>query len=224
RKPKPFFLSYSSPKKPNPFFLSYSSPKNQDIFHISFLTFFLMASSSSTNFDDEMDEKFDQIFDRQFENLLIHHENRQEASRSKKKRAYIEKQREQGHMQLRNDYFSENPTYPSHMFRRRFRMNKLFFMRIVDRLSAEIPYFQQRRDATGRFGHSPLQKATAAIRMMAYGCPADTVDEYLRLGTFCSRNHKFIWRWVSKKTHTRRSSTTARYWRDTRISRDDRKH
>ncbi|WZZ77775.1 putative nuclease HARBI1 [Brassica napus] len=61
-------------------------------------------------------------------------------------------------------------------------MNKPLFMRIVDRLSAEIPYFQQRRDATGRFGHSPLQKATAAIRMMAYGSPADAVDEYLRLG------------------------------------------
>uniref|UniRef100_A0A0D3C4B1 DDE Tnp4 domain-containing protein n=1 Tax=Brassica oleracea var. oleracea TaxID=109376 RepID=A0A0D3C4B1_BRAOL len=60
-------------------------------------------------------------------------------------------------------------------------MNKSLFMRIVNRLSAEIPYFQQRRDATGRFGHSPLQKATTAIRMMAYGCPADAVDEYLRL-------------------------------------------
>ncbi|KAL0805842.1 hypothetical protein Bca101_098333 [Brassica carinata] len=141
-----------------------------------------MASSSSTNFDDEMDEKFDQIFHQRFQNLLICHENRQEASRSKKKRAYIERQREQGHMQLWNDYFSEDATYPSHMFRRRFRMNKPLFMRIVDRLSAEIPYFQQRRDATGRFGHSPLQKATAAIRMMAYGCPADAVDEYLRLG------------------------------------------
>ena len=55
-------------------------------------------------------------------------------------------------------------------------------MRIVDRLSAEIPYFRQRRDSAGRFGHSPLQNATAAIRMMAYGCPADAVDEYLRLG------------------------------------------
>uniref|UniRef100_A0A0D3BT37 DDE Tnp4 domain-containing protein n=1 Tax=Brassica oleracea var. oleracea TaxID=109376 RepID=A0A0D3BT37_BRAOL len=141
-----------------------------------------MASSSSTNFDDEMDEKFDQIFDQQFEKLLIHHENRQEASMSKKKRAYIERQREQGHMQLWNDYFSEDATYPSHMFRRRFRMNKPLFMRIVDRLSAKIQYFQQRRDATGRFGHSPLQKATATIRMMAYGCPTDTVDKYLRLG------------------------------------------
>ncbi|XP_033137028.1 uncharacterized protein LOC103841276 isoform X2 [Brassica rapa] len=144
-----------------------------------------MASSSSDPFE-EMDERFEQIcdqkFDQQFENLLIRYGERQEASRSKKKRAYIERDREQGHMQLWNDYFKEDSTYPSSMFRRRFRMNKPLFMRIVDRLSAEIPYFQQRRDATGRFGHSPLQKATAAIRMMAYGCPADAVDEYLRLG------------------------------------------
>ncbi|KAL0862816.1 hypothetical protein Bca101_041934 [Brassica carinata] len=55
-------------------------------------------------------------------------------------------------------------------------------MRIVDRLSAEIPYFQQRRDATGRFGHSPLQKVTTAICMIAYGGAADAFDEYLRIG------------------------------------------
>ncbi|XP_013633894.1 PREDICTED: uncharacterized protein LOC106339596 [Brassica oleracea var. oleracea] len=85
-------------------------------------------------------------------------------------------------MQLWNDYFSEDAAYLSHMFRRCFRMNKPLFMRIVDGLSAEIPYFQQRREATGRFGHSLLQKATTTIRIMAYGCPADAVDEYLRLG------------------------------------------
>ncbi|KAL0787330.1 hypothetical protein Bca101_003576 [Brassica carinata] len=141
-----------------------------------------MASSSSSYNFEEMDERFDQLFDQQFEKLLIQNENRQEASRSKKKRAYIERQREQGHIQLWNDYFSEDATYPSHMFRRRFRMNKSLFMHIVERLSAEIPYFQQRRDATGRFGLTALQKATAAIRMMAYGCAADAVDEYLRLG------------------------------------------
>ncbi|KAF8085066.1 hypothetical protein N665_0683s0008 [Sinapis alba] len=39
-------------------------------------------------------------------------------SKSKKKRAYIERQREQGHIQLWNDYFSEDATYPSQLFRR----------------------------------------------------------------------------------------------------------
>ena len=77
-------------------------------------------ASSSDNFEAMMDERLDQIFDQQFENLLIHNEDRQEAPRSKKKRAYIERQREQGHMQLWNDYFCEDTTYPSHMFRRRF--------------------------------------------------------------------------------------------------------
>ncbi|XP_033145190.1 uncharacterized protein LOC108871618 [Brassica rapa] len=38
------------------------------------------------------------------------------------------------------------------------------------------------QDATGRFGHTPLQKCTAAIRQLAYGSAADAVDEYLRIG------------------------------------------
>uniref|UniRef100_A0A0D3B0J8 Myb-like domain-containing protein n=1 Tax=Brassica oleracea var. oleracea TaxID=109376 RepID=A0A0D3B0J8_BRAOL len=56
------------------------------------------------------------------------------------------------------------------------------FMRIVYGLSQNVPFFQQRRDATRRLGLSPLQKCTAAIRMLVYGSAADAVDEYLRLG------------------------------------------
>ena len=55
-------------------------------------------------------------------------------------------------------------------------------MRIVDALSANVPFFQQRKDAIGRLGLSTLQKCTTATRMLAYGCAADAVDEYLRLG------------------------------------------
>ncbi|KAI5414550.1 hypothetical protein KIW84_040151 [Lathyrus oleraceus] len=43
-------------------------------------------------------------------------------------------------------------------------------------------YFQMRVDATGKMGLSPLQKCTSAIRMLAYGSPADLVDEYVRIG------------------------------------------
>ncbi|XP_010474396.1 PREDICTED: uncharacterized protein LOC104753911 [Camelina sativa] len=66
-------------------------------------------------------------------------------------------------------------------------MNKLLFLRIVDRLTAEDPYFRQRRDATGRLGLSPIQKCTAAIRLLAYGGGCDTVDEYVRLGETTAR-------------------------------------
>uniref|UniRef100_A0A0D3CU28 DDE Tnp4 domain-containing protein n=1 Tax=Brassica oleracea var. oleracea TaxID=109376 RepID=A0A0D3CU28_BRAOL len=50
------------------------------------------------------------------------------------------------------------------------------------RLSNEVDFFRQKKDGLGRLGHSALQKCTAAIRVLAYGSTADTVDEYLRLG------------------------------------------
>ena len=61
-------------------------------------------------------------------------------------------------------------------------MNKELFIRIVHRLSENVPLFQHRRDATRRYGLSPLQKCTATICLLAYGSAADKVDEYLRLG------------------------------------------
>ncbi|XP_010468712.1 PREDICTED: uncharacterized protein LOC104748825 [Camelina sativa] len=67
------------------------------------------------------------------------------------------------------------------MFRRRFRMNKPLFLCIVTAIENGVPYFRQRRDATGRLGLSALQKCTSAIRLMAYGYSVDVVDEYLRL-------------------------------------------
>lgn len=74
----------------------------------------------------------------------------QEANNSRRRRAYIERGREAGHTCLWNDYFSEKTIYSDAIFRRRFRINKLLFMCIVDRLSHELQYFQQIRDATGR--------------------------------------------------------------------------
>uniref|UniRef100_A0A0D3CW37 DDE Tnp4 domain-containing protein n=1 Tax=Brassica oleracea var. oleracea TaxID=109376 RepID=A0A0D3CW37_BRAOL len=68
------------------------------------------------------------------------------------------------------------------MFRRHFRMNKPLFLRIVDCLSNEVPYFEQRKNAHGRLGLSALQNCTAAIHILAYGQSGDTYDEYLRLG------------------------------------------
>ena len=66
-------------------------------------------------------------------------------------------------------------------------MNKSLFMRIVHRLSNEVEYFRQKKDALGRLSLSALQKCTAAIRVLAYGSAADAVDEYLRLGETTAR-------------------------------------
>ena len=114
--------------------------------------------------------------------------------RTRRTRTYIERGREEGHDRLVRDYFSDNPIYTDAQFRRRFRMQKPLFLRLVNQLSSEVEYFQQRPDCTGRIGLSPIQKCTAAMRMLAYGVPADNVDDYVRIGETTARRclHEFV--------------------------------
>ncbi|XP_074362011.1 uncharacterized protein LOC141702218 [Apium graveolens] len=67
------------------------------------------------------------------------------------------------------------------MFRRRFRMRQLLFLRIEGAVTAHDSYFIQKTDAVGVRGLSSLQKITAALRMLAYGADEDSVDEYIRI-------------------------------------------
>jgi hypothetical protein len=99
-------------------------------------------------------------------------------------RREIIRNRLQGHQQLYHDYFSDSPVYPDYLFRRRFRMQRSLFLKIVAAISEEDHYFVQRRDAARRLGFSPIQKATAAMRILAYGYSADSFDEYLRMSEF----------------------------------------
>ncbi|KAL0665817.1 hypothetical protein Bca4012_028521 [Brassica carinata] len=108
-----------------------------------------MSSSSSDELKERLDEVFDDICKDTFNDILEAQTNKQ------RKRAYIERNREAGHNRLWNDYFTENPTYEAHFFRRSFRINKELFMRIVYGLSQNVPFFQQRRYAIGRLGLSP---------------------------------------------------------------------
>ncbi|CAI0392820.1 unnamed protein product [Linum tenue] len=62
-------------------------------------------------------------------------------------------------------------------------MRRNLFLRIVKGVMNQDSFFQSNHNATGRSSLSPLQKCTAAIRMLAYDVAADVVDEYLRIGT-----------------------------------------
>ena len=95
-----------------------------------------MSSSESDGVDEAVEEWFDEEFDNIVNSLV------DVQAKKPKRRTYIERDREQGHNLLWNDYFKENPTYQPEMFRRRFRMNKPLFLRIVERISNEVPYFQ----------------------------------------------------------------------------------
>ena len=106
-----------------------------------------MSSSSSDEVEESLEEIFEEIIEDTYNEIVVSHTNKQ------RRRAYIERNREAGHNRLWNDYFSEDSTFSPQLFRCRFRMNKELFMRIVDGLSENVPFFQQRRDATGRIGH-----------------------------------------------------------------------
>ncbi|XP_058754741.1 uncharacterized protein LOC131627906 [Vicia villosa] len=127
--------------------------------------------------NDGMDEELVRLF---FES-----QNQEEASssrRPRRQRINIERNREDRHDRLFNDYFSETPVYTNEQFRQRYRMHKHVFLHIVEALGQHDEYFQMRVDATGRSSLSPLQKCTVVIRMLAYGTSADIVDAYLRIG------------------------------------------
>ncbi|XP_074309288.1 uncharacterized protein LOC141643861 [Silene latifolia] len=52
-------------------------------------------------------------------------------------------------------------------------------MRIVNALSANDHFFQQRPGGNRRLSFSTLQSFTTALRVLAYGTSTDSVDEYL---------------------------------------------
>ncbi|XP_021850824.2 uncharacterized protein [Spinacia oleracea] len=112
------------------------------------------------------------------ERVKKNHEQKLERPR----REYVPRDREGGAERLYQDYFSTEPVYPEHFFRRRFRMSMNLFNRIVEAVGNHSQYFKQKVDAAKRMGLSPLQKCTAAIRILAYGSPADVVDEYIKIG------------------------------------------
>jgi len=84
-----------------------------------------------------------------------------------------------GERGILRDYFGLDgrpPNYDKKGFERRFRLPRIVFDRVCGDISS-VPYFQQRVSATGEMQSSTLQKLAAALRVLAYGLPADKVDE-----------------------------------------------
>jgi hypothetical protein len=92
------------------------------------------------------------------------------------------RERIEGHTKLMRMYFNENATFPDNYFRRRFRMSKDLFKHIAAEVTKYDRLFEQRRKAAGELGYSTYQKITAALRMLAYGIPADLIDDHLAMG------------------------------------------
>ena len=60
-------------------------------------------------------------------------------------------------------------------------MNRHLFLKIVLGVREFDNYFVCKKDCTGTVGFSTLQKCMVALRLLAYGAPADSQDDYLRM-------------------------------------------
>ena len=94
--------------------------------------------------------------------------------------ANIERDRVIIDAQIHKDYFAERPTHRPNIFRRRYRMRRSHFCFNLKRMCTRDVYFVQKRDAAGLLGLSTHQKVTAALRMLALGVCADTMNDHCR--------------------------------------------
>ncbi|XP_057248131.1 uncharacterized protein LOC130590147 [Beta vulgaris subsp. vulgaris] len=137
------------------------------------------SSSSSDEFFDDyvnniiavnecLDEEEDYIIEQAAQMIVIPvAEESSNRRRSYKKLKYIDRDREAANTRLMNDYFVDRPS---------------LFIRVVEAVTAkQHKYFEQRQDATGKLGATPIQKCTTALRMLAYGVAADSIDEYIKI-------------------------------------------
>jgi hypothetical protein len=141
-----------------------------------------LGYGSSSEEEDEWDEEDDLALLMMME---MEQNKRRKHGGSRVGREVIRRRRQEGHQRLILDYFGLEglpPVYPERYFRRRFRMGIDLFQHICQEVSQYDHFFAQRRSCSGLLGHSTLQKVTAAIRIMAYGIPADLVDDHLAMG------------------------------------------
>ena len=114
--------------------------------------------------------------------IILNDEVRRPRLGSQFGRAYINRDRAEGHAKIMRDYFNPNAIYPEKYFRRRFRMHKSLFLTIAKAVEKHDDWFKLRRSASGEISASPLMKCLAAVRVLAYGCSADAIDDYVRIG------------------------------------------
>ena len=94
---------------------------------------------------------------------------------------------QRAHENIFDDYLKEGSLFNEQQFRRRYRMPKRLFVKILSDLENHDPFFKRRRDATGKMGASSLQKITSAMRQLAYGICADATDEYCKISESLAR-------------------------------------
>ncbi|XP_052627236.1 uncharacterized protein LOC111892461 [Lactuca sativa] len=110
------------------------------------------------------------------------------------RRATLNRDHEEGHQRLVNDYFAENCVYQPNDFKRRFRLRKKCLRKDSQHYGSRVSYefFQMRYDARGKRGFTGLQKCVVAIKLMAMGESPDSDDDYMRMSEMTVRESLYL--------------------------------
>ena len=87
----------------------------------------------------------------------------------------------EGYGMLYSDYFADAPLHSEKTFRCCYRMSRKLFLGIVNSIREFNSYFKCKMDCTGTLGFTSIQKCTTTMRMLAYGAPGDSLDDYGRM-------------------------------------------
>ncbi|XP_039686192.1 uncharacterized protein [Medicago truncatula] len=87
-------------------------------------------------------------------NRFIQRRKKIEEGSGSHSRKYLNRDHAAANQRLIDDYFANEPTYDVAMFRRRYRMQKHVFLRIVRELSISHNYFTQQVDSANKKGIS----------------------------------------------------------------------
>ncbi|KAI9263939.1 hypothetical protein EDC94DRAFT_76390 [Helicostylum pulchrum] len=71
-------------------------------------------------------------------------------------RRFIPRDRISAQNTLYNNYFSDTTVYTDDMFRRRFRMRRSLFLKIVEKIRQHDAFFVQKRDVAMKLGFSAI--------------------------------------------------------------------
>ena len=108
---------------------------------------------SSSGSDSEEDAHIHCLLRKLSERLREKDSNRKRHGGSKRgKKPNIDRGRVAGHERIMRDYFGWNgadPVYNEKLFRRRFRMRRSLFLRVVEGACEVDDYFRQKCDACG---------------------------------------------------------------------------
>jgi hypothetical protein len=88
---------------------------------------------------------------------------------------------QRGYCSWFDDYLSDTPSYPAHIFRQVFRIPLKLYCAIHNRLIDAKPRLAQQKDAVSRPGHTSHQKMLSSLRRLATGAAYRDMENQARM-------------------------------------------